>query len=126
MEQVGGHRVDRARGGARVRVSAGFAATVQGRPNERVIRAPGDSLSALTCSEASLHGRSRGGGMAGGEELSAPVELGLRGTKEAGKRGVRGGSSHGFKWRPQQARGGTMDDGWAPAISIGRGRRRPR
>ena len=71
----------------------GVAATVRGRPNGWVIRAPGDSLSALTCSEASLRGRSHGGGMAGGEELSTPVKLGLRGAKEAGKRGVRQRSS---------------------------------
>ena len=65
---------------------------VQGRPNGRVIRAPRDSLSVLTCSEASLRGRSRGGGMTDGKELSPPVKLGLRGAKEAGKRGVRSGA----------------------------------
>ena len=82
-----------ARGGGRISGVHGVAATVQGRPNGRVIRAHGDSLSALTCSEASLRGRSRGGGMAGSEELSAPVKLGLHGAKEAGKRGVGSRSS---------------------------------
>ena len=71
----------------------GVMATVRRRLNGQVIRAPGDSLSALTCSEASLRGRSRGGGMAGGEELSAPVKLGLCGAKEAGKRGETLGGS---------------------------------
>ena len=97
---------NQARSGGRISGVHGVAATVQGRPNGRVARAPGDSLSALTCSEASLRGRSRGGGMAGGEELSAPVKLGLRGAKEAGKRGVRSGSSQRCRRGGQRARGG--------------------
>ena len=93
-------------GGGRSSGVHGVAATVQGRPNGRVIRAPGDSLSALTCSEASLRGHSRGGGMASGEELSALVKLGLRGAKEAGKRGVRSGSTQRCRRGGQRARGG--------------------
>ena len=88
-----------------------------GRPNGRVIPAPGDSLSVLTCSEASLHGRSRGGGMAGGEELSAPVKLGLRGAKEAGKRGETLGGSQRCRRDGRRARGSPVDDESAATIS---------
>ena len=53
---------------------------------------PGSALSAAVGSDACLHGRSRGGDMTGGEELSAPMAtVARRRGRARGERGKRQG-----------------------------------
>ena len=53
-----------------------------------MLRPPGVALSTAACSVAALGNGGYGGDMAGGEELSAPVDIGVSGRKSA--RGGRG------------------------------------
>ena len=52
-----------------------------------MLRPPGVALSTTACSVAALGNGGYGGDMAGGEELSAPTVVGVRGRKRVGGEG---------------------------------------
>ena len=90
----------------------GFEATVHGRKSWWWLRVPGAALSMVRHSDACLHGRSRGGDMAGSEEQSAPMAMVARRRGRArGERGKKQGLT--VNLAESTARPGT---GWSSRI----------
>ena len=75
-------------GGGRSSGELGVGVREHGRRQRGVLRPPGVALSTAACSVAALGNGGYGGDMAGGEELSAPVDIGASRRKSA--RGGRG------------------------------------
>ena len=114
-------RRSRARGGGRSSGEVGFDATVHGRKSWWWLRVPGAALSTVRCSVVSLHGCGHGCAMAGGEKLSAAVEMELGDEREHERRGERKRSSQQGRRGGQRARGRAGEEVWSPAISDARG-----
>ena len=68
-------------GGGRSSGELGVGVRELGRRQRGVLRPPGVALSTAACSVAALGNGGYGGDMAGGEELSAPTVVGVRGRK---------------------------------------------
>ena len=79
---------DGERGGGRSSGELGVGVRERSRGCGWVLWPPGGALSTAACSVAALGKGGYGGDMAGGEELSAPVDIGVSGRKSA--RGGRG------------------------------------
>jgi len=75
-----GEELDR---GGRSSGALGFGVREHGRRQGGVLRPPGGALSTYVCSVAALGNGGHGGDMAGGEELSAPTGIDVRGRKRA-------------------------------------------
>ena len=75
-------------GGGRSSGELGVGVREHSRRQRGVLRPPGVALSTAACSVAALGNGGYGGDMADGEELSAPVDIGVSGRKSA--RGGRG------------------------------------
>ena len=76
-------RRSRAHGGGQSSDELGVDVREHSRGCGWVLWPPGGALSTAACSVAALGNRGYGGDMAGGEELSAPVDIGASRRKSA-------------------------------------------
>ena len=86
-------------GGGRSSDNDGTGATVHGRGRCWCLRASGDVLSTMGCSDVSSAGSSHGGFMNGGEELSGPAETAARVGEQHGEKRGTGQRLTAIRWR---------------------------